>query len=116
MRTGYVLSSRVGAAVAAAVLVATLAPSGAADAKGGPKVTACKGGKAASYTCKGIDLVAQVPAEVMGGARIADVWGWVDGKTKKEYAVLGSTRGIQFLDVSDPSKPVYLGSLAGSNA
>jgi choice-of-anchor B domain-containing protein len=113
MGTGYALSSRVGAAVAAALLVAVLAPSGAAGAKAGPKVIPCKGGKADAYTCKGIDLVAHVPADVMGGARIADVWGWVDSETNKEYAVLGSTRGILFLDVSDPSKPVYLGVLAG---
>jgi choice-of-anchor B domain-containing protein len=49
----------------------------------------------------------------MGGARIADVWGWADPETKREYAVMGSTRGVQFVDVTNPTKPVYLGALAG---
>lgn len=66
---------------------------------------------AGAYPCKDIDLLAAVPASVMGGAGIADVWGWVDPETKKEYAILGSSEGVQFLDVSDPTKPVYLGSL-----
>ena len=80
-------------------------------AKTGP--AACKGGKAAGYACKGIDLQAHVTPDVMGGAGVADVWGWVDPETKKEYAILGSTRGVQFFDVSKPTNPVYLGNLAG---
>ena len=76
-------------------------------------MTRCKDGKASQYSCKGIDLQTYVAPEVMAGARIADVWGWVDPETKKEYAVLGSTRGVQFLDVTVPTTPVYLGWLAG---
>ena len=73
----------------------------------------CKNGQAAEFFCKNIDLVAHIPADVMGGAGIADVWGWVDPETKKEYAILGSSDGVQFLDVSNPTKPIYLGYLAG---
>lgn len=73
----------------------------------------CKNGKAEQYSCKNIDLVAHVPADVMGGAGIADVWGWADPETKKEYAILGSSDGVQFIDVTNPTKPVYLGRLAG---
>ncbi|MGH7425706.1 MAG: choice-of-anchor B family protein [Candidatus Methylomirabilales bacterium] len=91
----------------------TFASAGGAGARPGPKVLPCKGGDVEGYPCKGIDLVAHVPAEAMGGARVADVWGWVDPETKKEYAVLGSTHGVQFLDVSDPVEPIYLGALAG---
>ncbi|MEA2517305.1 MAG: hypothetical protein QOG16_1143 [Actinomycetota bacterium] len=71
----------------------------------------CVKGMADIYPCKDIDLVSIVGAEVMASAGIADVQGWVDPETKKEYAVLGSTDGVQFLDVSDPEKPVYLGSI-----
>ncbi|MDQ3981440.1 MAG: choice-of-anchor B family protein, partial [Actinomycetota bacterium] len=63
--------------------------------------------------CKNIDLVGYVAPGVMGGAGIADVWGWVDPETDKEYALLGSTDGVQILDVTDPSEPVYLGNLLG---
>ena len=78
-----------------------------------PKPAKCVNGKAAGFPCKGIDLVGFVPGSVMSNARIADVWGWVDPETKREYAILGSTRGVQFLDVTNPAKPVYLGYLAG---
>jgi choice-of-anchor B domain-containing protein len=112
MRIRYRLSTRLLAAAAAGLLVTALAPATGAGAKA-PKVTSCKGGKAAGFPCKGIDLVAQVPADQIGGARVADVWGWVDPETNAEYAILGSTHGIQFLDVTDPTKPIYLGELLG---
>ncbi len=97
-----------------AVALTTVPAALPAHSKKAPGPTAkCVKGKAGAYPCKGIDLMAEVPATVMNGARIADVWGWVDPETKKEYAILGSTRGVQFLDVTDPTKPVYLGFLAG---
>jgi choice-of-anchor B domain-containing protein len=73
----------------------------------------CKNGKAGNYVCKNIDLVGYVDPGVMSGAGIADVWGWVDPETEKEYALLGSTRGVQILDVTDPREPVYLGNILG---
>ena len=96
------------AALAAVVLATTLAvPAGA---KG---MAPCKGGKAGTFPCRGIDLVSVVPAGELNGARIADVWGWADKETGKEYALLGSTRGLLFLDISNPARPKYLGSLVG---
>lgn len=94
--------------LAAVVLMALVPVAGAAE---GP--AECRGGKAGSYPCKAIDLLSFVPATDLGGAGIADVWGWVDPETKKEYALLGSTRGLLFLDVSDPTDPIYLGNLVG---
>ena len=96
------------------VVIAAMLPlsSSTADAAA-VGAAACKNGKAAGYPCKGIDLQSYLPAADLGGARIADVWGWVDPETKKEYALLGSTKGLLFVDVSNPKKPVYLGSLAG---
>jgi len=96
-------------------LVLTALPGGlTAHAQSGPATNVkCKNGSAGEYPCKNIDLVAHVPADVMGGAGIADVWGWVDPETKKEYAILGSTDGVQFLDVTKPEEPLYLGRLVG---
>ena len=83
-------------------------PSAHAQEPEGP--AKCKGGRAAGqFFCKNIDLAGYVPAGVMGGAGIADVWGWVDPDSKKEYAILGSTEGVQFLDVTKPAEPIYLG-------
>lgn len=92
-------------------LVAGAVPAVQAQGATGPAM--CRGGEAAGYPCKGIDLLSFLPSSEMNGARIADVWGWVDPETDKEYALLGSTRGVLFIDVSKPEKPVFLGSLAG---
>ena len=101
-------------ALALALMLTTLPAGLPATAQSAPAASAkCKNGKAGEYLCKNIDLAAHVPAEVMGGAGIADVWGWVDPETKREYAILGSTDGVQFLDVTKPTEPVYLGRLAG---
>jgi choice-of-anchor B domain-containing protein len=100
--------------VAAAALLLALVPGSVPRADAAAVGSAiCKGGKAAGYPCKGMDLQSYVPSADLAGARIADVWGWADPKTKKEYALLGSTKGLLFVDVSNPKAPVYLGSLAG---
>jgi choice-of-anchor B domain-containing protein len=97
------------AAVTAALLVAIGSPATAQSVT----QARCRNGKAGPYPCKGIDLVGYVEPSVMGGAGIADVWGWVDPETGKEYALLGSTGGIQILDVTNPTEPVYLGKILG---
>ncbi|MFN2388459.1 MAG: choice-of-anchor B family protein [Actinomycetota bacterium] len=102
---------RIAAALATVVVLAGTLTTGPVQAKN--VITRCQNGEASWYRCKGIHLQSFVPAEVMAGAGIADVWGWVDPETRKEYAVLGSTRGVQFLDVTVPTAPVYLGWLAG---
>ena len=101
---------RIALSLTAVALLLTSLPAAQAQT-GGSTAAKCINGEAAGFPCKNIDLVANVPAGVMGGAGIADVWGWVDPETKKEYAILGSTKGIQFLDVSKPETPVYLGSI-----
>jgi choice-of-anchor B domain-containing protein len=101
--------------VAAAVLLG-LVPSqlgltGVAEGKG-PGAIPCRNGKAGVFACKDVDLLAFVPNSELNGGRASDIWGWVDPKTKKEYALMGSTKGLEFIDISVATKPVYLGSLA----
>ncbi|MEA2453192.1 MAG: hypothetical protein QOG04_1902 [Actinomycetota bacterium] len=98
----------------AALVVSALVGGGTANAQAKAETNLkCVKGMAGTYPCKDIDLVAHVTADVMGGASIADVQGWVDPETKKEYAVLGSNSGVHFFDLSKPDKPVYLGKLVG---
>jgi choice-of-anchor B domain-containing protein len=94
-------------------MLVTALPAATPTAAAGGGALACKGGKAGSYPCKGIDLQSYVPSADLGGARVADVWGWVDPETDKEDDVLGSTRGVLCLDVSNPQAPIYLGNLVG---
>ena len=105
--------SLVVAVLALTLLAAGMVTSGTPAGAGAAVQAQCKNGKAGDYPCKNIDLVSFVDGSVMGGARIADVWGWVDPETDKEYALLGSTRGVQILDVTDPGNPVYLGNILG---
>jgi choice-of-anchor B domain-containing protein len=98
--------------LSAALLLTVLQPYRPARAEG-PSSAVCTKGKAAGYPCKNIDLQSFMPSAELAGARVADVWGWADPKTKSEYAVLGTTKGLGFVDVTDPKKPVYLGTMLG---
>ncbi|MFN2588046.1 MAG: choice-of-anchor B family protein [Actinomycetota bacterium] len=108
------LSSRSKALVALLTALASLVPGAPATAQtlsDGP--AKCVRGKAAGYPCKDIDLIAHVTMTAAQGGRVADVWGWVDPETKKEYAILAGAGGARFFDVSKPEKPVYLGRMLG---
>ena len=53
-----------------------------------------------------------------GGVIGNDIWGWTDSDTGKEYALFGLTDGTSFIDITDPTNPLYLGKLpshVGSN-
>ena len=94
------------------VLMAVLAIAGALISA--PVATAqtsaaaqCKNGRAGDLRCKNIDVVGRVT----GTGGTADVWGWVDPETKDEYAIVGGSSGPHFFNVTDPAKPVDLGSV-----
>lgn len=79
--------------------------------------TLCTGGTADGYPCSGVDLMARLSlssftspgSSAPSGAN--DIWGWTDGLTDREYALVGLTNGTAFVDVTTPSVPVYLGKL-----
>ncbi len=45
------------------------------------------------------------------GVKMSDLWGWTDPETKKEYVLAGRNDGTSFIDISDPSFPVFVGDL-----
>jgi len=73
----------------------------------------CVNGFAGIYPCDGYDLMAHIPIDVLDGpgAEGNDSWGWTDPTTDKEYALVGTTTGTAFVDISNPSLPVLLGTL-----
>jgi choice-of-anchor B domain-containing protein len=72
---------------------------------------ACENGKAGPFPCKGVDLVSFLPLDAIGGGQANDIWGWEDPETGKEYALVGKTSGVAFVDISTPDAPRYLGDL-----
>jgi len=77
--------------------------------------TPCTNGFAGTFPCSGIDLLSFLPHNTIGGGMGNDIWGWTDGLTGKEYALVGRTSGTSFVDISNPTAPVYLGNLPTHN-
>ena len=73
--------------------------------------TPCENGFAGDYPCNGYDLMALVSLEEMDADSASDSWGWTDAATGIEYAIIGLNNGTGFINISSPSKPVYLGKL-----
>jgi choice-of-anchor B domain-containing protein len=74
--------------------------------------TPCENGFAGTYPCRNVDLLAFVPLSDIGsGASTNDIWGWVSPVTAKEYALVGCSNGTAFVDITDPTEPVYVGLL-----
>ena len=74
----------------------------------------CEGGEAAAFDCDQMDLQAFMPVSAIGGARgeqVSDVWGWTDPETGREWALVGRYGGTAFVDITDPTNPVYVGEL-----
>ncbi|HEX3280022.1 MAG TPA: choice-of-anchor B family protein [Pyrinomonadaceae bacterium] len=73
--------------------------------------TPCVNGMASTFPCRNVDLMALLPLASIGGGTANDIWGWTDPQTAKEYALLGRSTGVSFVDVTDPAHPIYLGNL-----
>lgn len=46
------------------------------------------------------------PAEPTYGIKYQGVWGWYQASTNKEYAIIGTSTGTEFIDVTNPATPV----------
>ena len=73
----------------------------------------CENGMAGIYPCSDYDLVARISLEQLGESGISgrDCWGWTDPVTQKEYALMCTSDGTTFIDISDASNPVIVGKL-----
>lgn len=77
------------------------------------------GGEAfAQYPSQNISLLSTwdnpaTVAEPVYAIRYNSVWGWVDPQDNKEYAIIGSTDGTYFIDVTVPAAPEMRDYVAG---
>jgi choice-of-anchor B domain-containing protein len=46
------------------------------------------------------------PSEPVYGIKYNGVWGWVNPNDNKEYAIIGSSEGVYFIEVTIPTAPV----------
>lgn len=78
----------------------------------------CENGKADSFNCENIDLLAHMPLGNFSSTPSAasDIWGHVDLNDGNEYALIGLTNGISVVNVSDPANPTEVGTIAGKSS
>lgn len=73
----------------------------------------CENGFAGKYPCKDYDLLVHFSLEELGVTNGSgnDSWGWTDTETGKEYALMGTSEGVVFIDVTLPEEALILGTL-----
>ena len=84
---------------------------GVGDICQGP-VHPCENGYAGIYPCDGYDLMAHISVSDLGGATGNDSWGWTDPVSGIEYALVSTSGGTAFVDISNPVIPIVVGTLA----
>ena len=74
----------------------------------------CEEGTAYAFSCQEVDLVSFISVSDISsrrGVNMNDLWGWTDAETGTEYVLAGRNDGTVFIDISDPTSPVYVGEL-----
>ena len=80
--------------------------------KASSSATACVGGFAGAFPCDKVDLLAHV-ADRTSRARGADIWGFIDLNSNREYAIMGYSTGTAVYDVTDAQNPREVGFIDG---
>ncbi len=83
-----------------------------ASLKSNAAATPCVNGTAGTFACENVDLLAHI-ADRTTNARGADIWGFMDLNTNREYAIFGYSTGTAVYDVSDPANPREVGFIDG---
>lgn len=82
--------------------------------KSSTAATVCAGGFAGPFPCSNVDLLAHV-ADRTPAARGADIWGFMDLNTHREYAIVGYSSGTAVYDVSAAENPREVGFIDGQS-
>jgi choice-of-anchor B domain-containing protein len=86
-----------------------------ASLQSGLKPDPCVGGTVGGMTCDQVDLLSHVPLPAVSARPgwAADVWGFVDLNTNREYIIVGYRTGTAVFDVTDPESPREVGYIDG---
>ena len=81
----------------------------------GLKTDACVGGSVNGMACDRVDLVSHLPLANVSArpSAAADIWGFVDLNSNREYVIVGYRTGTGVFDVSDPENPREVGFVDG---
>lgn len=71
----------------------------------------CEDGMAGIFPCQQVDLASFIPLKEMNSIWANDVWGWTDPVSGREFALAKLYEGTAFVDISNPTDPIYLGTL-----
>lgn len=77
----------------------------------------CVGGMTNGLSCEKTELLAHVAFDDVSGnpGAGADIWGFVDLNTDREYAIVNYNNGTAVFDVTDPANPAEVGYIQGQN-
>jgi hypothetical protein len=85
---------------------------GGRQAESGSTFAPCQDGRSARFfDCENVELLSHVSHGELGTERLNDIWGWTDPETQRDYALVGSTTGTAFVDITDAMQPRVLGFL-----
>lgn len=78
----------------------------------------CINGIADTYNCSKLDLEAHISLDKLQGhpTDANDIWGYVDLNNNREYALIGTRKGTNIIDVTDPSNPIEIEYIPGQNS
>lgn len=68
-----------------------------------------------AYSQLNIDSLSHINYQTLHGANLNDVWGYVD-ELGNEYAIVGTSKGTSIVDVSNPTNPVEIFWLPGTES
>lgn len=82
----------------------------------------CIGGFAGGYPCDSVDLLSMMDNRKLSTslpgsprkAKLNDIWGWTH--SGREFALVGLNEGVAFVEITDPVRPVHLGSLRSATS
>ena len=85
--------------------------------KAGISGAPCVNGTTGGLDCDGVELLAHLSLPAISGSpsQTADIWGFLDLNTFREYIIVGYNTGTAVIDVTDPAAPREVGFIGGRN-
>ena len=78
-------------------------------------VQTCVNGQADIFQCNNVDLMGHLDLSQIGGGQGSDSWGWKHEASGRYFALVGRSNGTSFVEITDPSNPIYLGNLPSTD-